>query len=51
MIFGELKKTSEVLSREQRKTEVVDGAVETIRSTAKHHGRQHHDQMEGASRD
>lgn len=51
LILGELKKASEVLSREQRKTKAIDGAVETILSTAKRLGRQHHDQREGASRD
>lgn len=51
LILGELKKASVVLSREQRNTKVINGAVETILRTVKHHGQQHHDQREGATRD
>lgn len=51
MNLGDLKKPREVLSREKRKIEVVDGALETILSTAKHRGKQHRNQRMGPSRD
>lgn len=51
LILGDLKKPREVLSREKRKIEVVDEALETILSTAKHRGKQHRNQRMGPSRD
>lgn len=50
LAIGGLKKASDVLLRERRKTEVVKGAVKAIPSTAKHHGRQSNNQREGALR-